>query len=376
MPKLKKREDGRYAKQVYLGRVDGKRKYKIVYGNSPGEAEEKAVRLRMQMRKGIDIESSQDDFGKWAQRMQDAKKTEGVGRSQQDGLKRCCNYLMPLYSLELAKVQVNDVQSIINVLSDYHEGKPPLSKSYLMKIKGAASNVFKLAIESRVVDFNPAEYVRIPKTAVETHRDAITEEQREWILATEHRAKTAAMVMLYAGLRRGELIALTWNDVDLKERTITVNKSAELIDNIAQIKATKTEAGTRVVHIPVVLQQHLSNVPKISLYVCPNASGGRCTKVAWRSLWESYMVELRKGQQSKMKILRVEFTPHQLRHTFCTDMYFAGVDVLTARDQMGHADIKTTLSIYTHLNKCFKKESMSKMDGYYASHMHVKVSER
>lgn len=45
------------------------------------------------------------------------------------------------------------------------------------------------------------------------------------------------------------------------------------------------------------------------------------------------------------------FTPHQLRHTFCTLMYFAGVDVMTARDQMGHKDISVTLGIYTALDK-------------------------
>ena len=55
--------------------------------------------------------------------------------------------------------------------------------------------------------------------------------------------------------------------------------------------------------------------------------------------------------------MRIEpFTPHQLRHTFCTLMYFAGVDVLTARDQMGHKDISVTLGIYTSLDKKIQEE--------------------
>ena len=53
------------------------------------------------------------------------------------------------------------------------------------------------------------------------------------------------------------------------------------------------------------------------------------------------------------------FTPHQLRHTFCTLMYFAGVDVMTARDQMGHKDISVTLGIYTALDKKFKKKKLT-----------------
>lgn len=58
------------------------------------------------------------------------------------------------------------------------------------------------------------------------------------------------------------------------------------------------------------------------------------------------------------------FTPHQLRHTFCTLMYFAGVDVMTARDQMGHKDISVTLGIYTALDKKFKKKKINRLDTY------------
>ena len=58
------------------------------------------------------------------------------------------------------------------------------------------------------------------------------------------------------------------------------------------------------------------------------------------------------------------FTPHQLRHTFCTLMYFAGVSVLTARDQMGHKDISVTLGIYTALDKKFKKKKINRLDAY------------
>ena len=76
-----------------------------------------------------------------------------------------------------------------------------------------------------------------------------------------------------------------------------------------------------------------------------------------------------RGEESKKRpgglSMRIEpFTPHQLRHTFCTLMYFAGVDVLTARDQMGHKDISVTLGIYTSLDKKFKKKKINRLDSY------------
>ena len=54
-----------------------------------------------------------------------------------------------------------------------------------------------------------------------------------------------------------------------------------------------------------------------------------------------------------------------LRHTFCTNMYLAGVDILTAQHQMGHSDIKTTLSIYTHISENFAKDEMKKLDSFF-----------
>ena len=59
------------------------------------------------------------------------------------------------------------------------------------------------------------------------------------------------------------------------------------------------------------------------------------------------------------------FTPHELRHTFCTSLFEAGVDALTAKEQMGHADIQTTLSIYTHLSSQHKDKQADKMEAYY-----------
>ena len=68
-----------------------------------------------------------------------------------------------------------------------------------------------------------------------------------------------------------------------------------------------------------------------------------------------------------------KITPHQLRHTFATLLYLSGVDILNAKEQMGHADIKTTLEIYTHLDSEHKRKSMDKLDEYLnASHMQVK----
>ena len=74
-----------------------------------------------------------------------------------------------------------------------------------------------------------------------------------------------------------------------------------------------------------------------------------------------------KCQPGGVPIVIPNITAHWLRHTFATMLYFAGVDLLTAKEQLGHSDIKTTLEIYTHLDHQFKRKSMKKLDDYLSS---------
>ena len=98
------------------------------------------------------------------------------------------------------------------------------------------------------------------------------------------------------------------------------------------------------------------------------------TDTAWKRLWDSYLCDLNihygwhdeisKFDPQKAPMLIDTFTPHCLRHTFATLLYFSGVDVLTCQKQLGHADIKTTLGIYTHLDALYKKNNIANLDQY------------
>ena len=160
--------------------------------------------------------------------------------------------------------------------------------------------------------------------------------------------------------------------IDLDDATITVNKGYDF--RAKKVKIPKTPAGVRIVSIPKVLVDYLRTQQDGCLYVLHNPKGRQMTEQGWKRLWESYMRDLNvkygyDGQQNKnrpggLPMLIDTFTPHQLRHTFCTLMYFAGVDVMTARDQMGHKDISVTLGIYTALDKKFKKKKINRLDTY------------
>ncbi|MBR0205169.1 MAG: site-specific integrase [Clostridia bacterium] len=208
---------------------------------------------------------------------------------------------------------------------------------------------------------NVFEKIKAPHVEAE-ERQPITEEQRELILNTweGHRMGVPALIMLYCGLRRGEMLALLWSDIDFKAKTLSVSKSADMPTNATTVKKPKTKAGTRIVPIPDAILPALQKARReaISMYVCPAVNTGDIMSAqAYSEAWKSYMHYLnieaggRDRSRSNPKVVAMEsFTAHQLRHSYATMLYDADVDVKTAQKLLGHADFSVTMKIYTHLS--------------------------
>ena len=364
---MKKRKDGRYMSKIYLSISDGKPQYKYVYGSSPKEVEKKIKEIKSQLDRGLDPNRSYT-FKECVDVLIKSKESS----MQPYALKTLIFRLQPFLVLgdkELDKIQKSEIQPILDELShnNPHTGKSS-SHTTASRYLNACSQVFECGIENRWTDYNPCKYVSVPRGLGKRETRALSAEERKWIEETPHRAQTAAMLMLYSGLRKGEATALTWDDVDLKEHTILVNKSYDFKNCV--VKTPKTKAGERIVSIPQILVDYLKKEPRTSKYVVHMKNNQKMTKGAWWRMWDSYMMDLDKKYGSGVKqkgayVFSIEpFTIHELRHTFCTMMYFAGVDILTAKQQMGHSNINTTLGIYSHLDAQFKKKSISKLDAF------------
>ena len=382
MAKMKNtaRKDGRVQSKVYIGNG----KYKYVYAANNKELQEKVTELKTKLGKGIDITADMDTFGYWSDRWIALKKMD-VSAKRWRSYESRRHYLDELAHLPIVKIKSAQVQQIIvdcATTPSEATGKP-LARQTLINLKNIAVQIFKLAIDNRVMDFNPADGVKVPKETEKETREPISEEQQLWIRETPHRAQTAAMIMLYAGLRRGEMMALTWSDIDLNAHSINVNKTVVFDGTVGKIvNATKTESSTRTVYIPNVLVEYLRNARREALLVTSKRDGSAHSEISWRRMWESYMHALnakygdfgnivpaqvgekKKSGPQKLPMIIPTFTPHQLRHTYITMLYLAGVDVLTAKQQAGHADIKTTLGIYTHLDQKHQRRNLDKLNDF------------
>ena len=378
-----KRSDGRIAVQVYIGRVDGKRKYKTVYGHTQKEADKKAEELKIKINKGIDITRSSDSFDIWADHFLAAKKCE-VGQEQYALIEsRIRVWRVHFSHYRISEILPMNIQQVINELCIHNPftGKPT-SRRTLSSYINILRNIFDFAIDNRAIDFNPASRVKPPKTAEISERRALSPVERERIIEFEHRGKRAMLLLMLSGLRRGEATALQWSDIDFKNNAISVTKSYNFKTN--SFKAPKN-GKSRVVSVPGILIDFLMQEEKTSPYVITSSKNTMMTETAWKRLLESYIYDMNmqygtfthtqnKYAPRKATMMIEPFTYHCLRHTFCTMMYEAGIDVLVAQEQMGHSDPKTTLSIYTHLQKEHRINNISQLDSYInnnASQMQV-----
>lgn len=383
MAGLKKRADGRYRSQIYIGRDDtGRRRYKYVYGRSPAEVKEKETRVRAQLGLGLDMLSQRDSFGRWADDWLRVKEAEGITSRQMDNYRHCTRiWKEQLAGYEIGMVRADDIERVLLDLisAGYAQRTVALYRSTIHQIMRRAVG--------RVIPSNPVDQVRLAVAGrQEAARRALTAEEQRWIWETPHRAQPVAVIMMLSGLRRGELAALTWNDVDLDARTITVNKVIEYSSNgVPSLRhMTKSAAGMRVVDIPQKLADYMAAMPKDNALVIHSARGRIMTPSAWTKLWKSYMRVLNEkyGERTPADLERMKsgkpgpkaldmtippITLHWLRHTFCTLLYLAGVDVVQASAQMGHADVSTTLRIYTHLDAIHKRKSVDRLDAYLES---------
>lgn len=380
MPGIKRRSDGRYCEQIYIGRdAAGKRKYKCVYAHSPAELKEKAARARLELGRSLDVLSQRDSFAAWADGWLQIKELERITDRQMDNYRRAVKvWKDQLDGYRVGDVRADDVERVLVELakSGYAQRTINLYRSTMKQIMERAVG--------RIIQVNPVDHVRITSPGRRTEeRRALTAEEQRWIWDTPHRAQPVAVIMMLSGLRRGELAALTWDDVDLEGRTITVNKVIEYSsDGVPSLRhVTKTAAGMRVVDIPQRLADYMRDMPHDNALVIHTVAGKVMTPTAWSKLWKSYMRVLNDkygghiledGQQPGKpgpKVYKMTIPPitlHWLRHTFCTLLYLAGVDVVQACAQMGHADVSTTLKIYTHLDAQHKRKSMDKLDAYLA----------
>lgn len=355
--------------QKYSNRVSARRNTKkknnLWENNKGGRKKERDIKIAIDT--GQFVENDKMTVGEWADEWLKIYK-QNVGYNTLQRYKAIINnQIKPLIGFyNLTDLKINIVQITLNRLSEIY------STSTLKKFKITLNQIYESAIKMQLVYKNPCNGVIIPQKE-QPKRTSIPDETIKYIeeFCRGYKNGSFILTLLYTGLRRGEAIALTWNDIDLKNSCIHVNKAIEFINNRPKIKSPKTANGIREVPLLDMLKPYLTK-PKDAEpndYVFKNNHGALHTLVSIRRLYESFIKNFKLYMKEKYKNINIDynFTMHQFRHTYATILYKAGVDVKTAQSYLGHGSISVTMDIYTHLDKQHKKLNAERLNEFISN---------
>ena len=374
MPKkTEKRSDGRYAVYLSLGfDENGKRIRKTFYGKTQKEANAK----KKAYMEGHDLTIKEHvTLAEWAEEWQNVYLKGGTKHREIIGsiLSVFMDYIGP--GMKMDAIQPRQLQSYAKFISDH-------SKSYCDKARRTLTSLFNTAADNgfcvqKLVDGVVWDYVKNgTHKALEPNLRALVTDN--WFI---HNAGVWAMLMLYAGLRPSEALALRYEHVHDGCIHVTDGSGFEGNTLVIHEGKTKTEKSQRVIPIVEPLQKMFNALGQREGLICRNAKGGDITKNAYRSNWEYYwdmLEQIHNGREPIGAGRRTDRYPkdwerlpkvdkYDLRHTFCTSLFEADVDVKTAQYLMGHATLDMTLKIYTHLSEQKKERSYDKLLEHFST---------
>jgi integrase len=341
-------------------RHDGK--LYAAYGQTKAEAHKKAAKMQLAFEKGKIEMNGNMTVRVWAKEwLETYKKSVVIDKVYQDYEHRINDFIVPaIGNVKLKDVKDIQLQKILNARAGY-------STSHVSKLRYTVKAIFRQARISRLIIYDPAEGLKMPKTTAGSYR-SITDEERKYILAAaeKHPAGLWVKTMLYCGLRPGETMALAWRNIDFKKNRINVDAAVEAGSN--NIKLPKTSAGVRSVPAPKALLNELkaNKGEPFEPVFTQQKSAKWHTHQSIRCLWHSFKkaVDIEMGAKIKhravvrnghtrrikdevLSVVDPDLQPYCLRHTYGTDLQDAGVAINIAKYLMGHADIATTGNIYT-----------------------------
>lgn len=222
----------------------------------------------------------------------------------------------------------------------------------------------------KINSFNPmdSEAIKKPKSIKEDKRvEALTIEQRKKLINVleqeEHKYKNIILFQIYTGMRIGEVLALSYNDIDFEKNIITIKRTLtkDKKGKVIMGKTTKTENSKReiIIYDKVkeilnnILEQPIKNEDNLLFYDYNNNTYISPVEV------NSYLVRLNKREKIAPKLHN-----HILRHTFATRCIEGGMQAKALQTILGHKSIDTTLDIYTSIFDYFKKDEMDKLEMY------------
>lgn len=279
--------------------------------------------------------------------------------------------ILPIFgTLKIQEISSTLCQKAINDWNDKYSTYR-MQRIYLKK-------VFNFAVIQGFIDINPLIRVVYPKkeiNSVQKKKDNFLEKKqlKELLETIKNKENEMAYVAFYTlaftGLRKGELYALVWNDLDFKNKTLSINKTAAYIIGERYISSPKTEESNRIISVDnstlSILKRWKFEQRKELL-----SRGIIVEKDDEQKIFAYKRNELlQKDYINKIlaKYPQFDITAHGLRHTHASLLFESGASLKNVQKRLGHKDIQTTMNVYTHVTKDAEKDTAINFEKYMNS---------
>lgn len=332
--KYYKRPDGLYEA---IRVVNGKRK--AFRGRSPKEVEQKMIAYRENVEQGPLFK---DVAAIWRE-----NHYKTISPTTAHGYEASYKRSLEAFGLRyIEDISPSDIDAYLKQMAQKKYGRKTVTTMFLI-----LNLIFTSAVVSGFIKYNPCTSISVPKGLMRTPRKLPSDADIEAVKsALNLPGGLLPYFILYTGCRRGEVLALTYADIDREEKLIYITKAIHFDHNKPKLKPPKTQAGIREIILLDKLEKVIPNgKPNDLLFSGPD--GKYLNEAKLRRNWTEWQ------QAAGTKV-----TAHQLRHGYATMLFEAGIDEKDAQDLLGHTSLAMTRDIYTHIRQKRKKETAKKLN--------------
>ncbi|MBO6350045.1 site-specific integrase [Enterococcus casseliflavus] len=336
------------------------------------EAKEAELQLQLEVKKNIaekkenklnNLITFNDVYKKWFKQYKNTVKESTWYKTERIFIN---HILKDFGNMYVSEITLDYAQEVLNKWFDK-------TKSKYKRFLNYANNVMDYAIKLQYLKTNPLENLTIPKIikTIEDNekelnyytKDELLDFFESLKLIGNQKAYTFFYLLAFSGIRKGEALALYWEDIDFKEGTLKISKTLTRIANSKLILGTpKSRESYRTISLDKSTIDVLKKWKKQQKKEVVNLKNKK------QLIFNNDNNELLSDAKPRKWLMQVQtinknlkyITVHGYRHTHCSLLFESGATIKQVQKRLGHADVQTTLNIYAHISKKVEKETSKK----------------
>lgn len=241
-------------------------------------------------------------------------------------------------------------------------------------LKSITQKMLNYAVSQDIIEMNPMQYVVMPKKEQVIQDGKLHFLELRELKEFLQNAKTTLSshdylifrVLAFSGIRKGELYALTWDDVNFKEKTLKVNKTVSFVNKKQSISTPKTKGSNRTIGIDGLTTNELYQWKKKQREEL--LKHGKRVNIDSKQLifhtdnntflYPNYINRLLSVK------LKSTLSAHDFRHTHASLLFESGATIKDVQMRLGHSDVSTTMNVYTHVTKTSERKAIDQLANY------------